>query len=119
MELVLQSTIHIKHIKPADICAYIKAHPGIVLLDVRTKEEFEGESFPDYGTLKNAMNIPIQQLKEKMASIAHLKNKAIIVYCSHSHRSPRASYMLTQQGFTNITNLDGGMSEVKNKSCVE
>jgi rhodanese-related sulfurtransferase len=119
MELVLQSSIHIKHIQPADICDFIKKHPEVILLDVRTKEEFEGKASPNFGTLKNAINIPIQQLNEKMNSISHLKNKEIIVYCSHSHRSPQASYRLTQQGFTNITNLDGGMSEVKNKSCVE
>ncbi len=117
MELVLQSTIHIKHIQPADMCDYIKNHPEVILLDVRTEDEFEGKASPDFGTLKNAINIPIQQLKEKVKSIEHIKNKAIIVYCSHSHRSPRASYMLTQQGFTNITNLDGGMSEVQDKTC--
>jgi rhodanese-related sulfurtransferase len=119
MDLVLQTTIHFKHIQPNEICGYIKKHPAVILLDVRTKEEFEGKASPNFGTLKNAINIPIQQLKEKMATIAHLKNKEIIVYCSHSHRSPQASYMLTQQGFTDITNLDGGMSEVKDKICVQ
>jgi len=117
MDLVLQSTIQIKHIQPNEICSYIKSHPEVILLDVRTKEEYEGKASPYFGTLKNAINIPIQQLKEKMSSIEHLKNKEIIVYCSHSHRSPQASYILTQQGFTNITNMDGGMSKVKDKSC--
>jgi len=43
------------------------------------------------------------------------------VYCSHSHRSPRASYMLSQNGFKNVTNMLGGMSawkeSVKDKDC--
>ena len=37
------------------------------------------------------------------------KKKEIIVYCSHSHRSPAASYLLTQKGFTKVTNLQYGM----------
>ena len=87
------------------------------MLDVRTKEEFEGKAEPDFGSLKNAVNIPIQEFDTKLSSINSLKNKEIIVYCSHSHRSPQASYILTQNGFTNVTNMAGGMSVVKDNSC--
>ncbi|MBK9570546.1 MAG: rhodanese-like domain-containing protein [Chitinophagaceae bacterium] len=45
----------------------------------------------------------------------------MVVYCSHSHRSPRASYMLTQNGFKHVTNMQQGMSvwkeRVKDKAC--
>jgi rhodanese-related sulfurtransferase len=56
-----------------------------------------------------------------MNELKSYKNKNIIVYCSHSHRSPRASYILNQNGFKNVTNMAGGMSvwndEVKNAEC--
>ena len=117
MELVKLSSIFFKTIQPIEICAYIKEHPDAVLLDVRTKEEFEGKAEPDFGSLKNAVNIPIQEFDTKLSSINSLKNKEIIVYCSHSHRSPQASYILTQNGFTNVTNMAGGMSVVKDNSC--
>ena len=117
MNLVDAKTIHFKRIQPSAICDYIKQHPNAVLLDVRTKEEFEGKADPNFGTLKNAINIPVQQLESKLASIADLKNKEILVYCSHSHRSPQAAYLLSQNGFTNVTNMDGGMSIVEDKSC--
>ncbi|MDO9376403.1 MAG: hypothetical protein Q7T76_18405 [Ferruginibacter sp.] len=42
MPLVKKSSVHFNNIAPGDICAYIKKHPGVILLDVRTKEEFEG-----------------------------------------------------------------------------
>ena len=61
MELVKSSSIIFKSIKPNSICSYIKSHPKTILLDVRTKEEFEGKADPDFGTLKNAINIPIQE----------------------------------------------------------
>lgn len=117
MELVKQSSIVFKTIEPSEICAYIKTHPNVVLLDVRTKEEFEGKADPNFGTLKNAINLPIQEFDAKLSSIDSLKNKEIIVYCSHSHRSPRASYLLTQNGFSNVINMAGGMSVLKDNSC--
>ena len=117
MPLVKKSTVNIKNIQPTEICNYIANHPGVVLLDVRTKEEFEGTANPDYGTLKNAINIPIKELQSKLSTIENLKNKEIIVYCSHSHRSPQATYLLMQNGFTNVTNMAGGMSVMKDNDC--
>ena len=117
MQLVKKSTVVFKNIQPSEICSYITNHPEAILLDVRTTEEFEGKSGPDYGSLKNAINIPIQQLSNRLGELNAYKNKEIIVYCSHSHRSPQASYLLTQNGFENVTNMSGGMSAVKDKTC--
>ncbi len=117
MALVKKSTVTFKTIQPAEICEYISKHPDVVLLDVRTKEEFEGKADPDFGTLKNAINIPVDDLENHLADISNLKNKAVIVYCSHSHKSPRASYILTQNGFSNLTNMAGGMSVMNDNSC--
>ena len=116
MQLVKKSSVNFKSVEPGQICDYIKKHPEVVLLDVRTKREFEGRA-DNYGTLKNAINIPIQELESKLSTIGHLKNKEVLVYCSHSMRSPRASYLLTQNGFTNVTNMNGGMSVVTDKEC--
>ena len=75
-----------------------------------------------WGT-KNAINIPVQELEKRMNELEKYKDKEIIVYCSHSHRSPRASYMLTQNGFKKVTNMLGGMSvwkdQVKKNDCNE
>lgn len=117
MKLVLKSSIVFKTITPEEICKYIKNHPHTVLLDVRTKEEFEGQTEPNFGGLRNAINIPIQELEMQMGKINSLKFKEIIVFCSHSHRSPQASYLLTQNGFTNVMNMSGGMSIMKDNSC--
>ncbi|MFT3845198.1 MAG: rhodanese-like domain-containing protein [Lacibacter sp.] len=117
MELVKSTTINFKTMQPDEICGYIKAHPKTILLDVRTKEEFEGKANPDFGSLKNAINLPIQEFNTKLSGLDSLKNREIIVYCSHSHRSPRAAYILTQKGFKNIINMAGGMSALKDNSC--
>jgi rhodanese-related sulfurtransferase len=118
MELVKASSITFKTIQPNAICDYVAKHPEVILLDVRSKEEFEGNAEPNFGTLKNAINIPIQELEKQKATIEKYKQKEIIVFCSHSHRSPQASYHLTQNGFTNITNMAGGMSVLDKGDCI-
>ena len=117
MELVKKSTVVFKNIPASDICSFIENNPNVILLDVRTKKEFEGKADPDFGSLKNAINIPIKELEKRYTELNEYKDKQIVVFCSHSHRSPQASYLLTQKGFNNITNMSGGMSQVKNSSC--
>ncbi len=117
MKLVDKSTVSIRNIQPSEICNYIKMHPGVVLLDVRTKDEFEGKVNSDFGGLKNSINVPVQELESKLSTISQLKNKEIIVFCSHSHRSPQATYLLMQNGFKNVKNMAGGMSVMTDKSC--
>jgi rhodanese-related sulfurtransferase len=123
MTLIKRSTIKHKNIEPDDLCSFItKAGSGnVLLLDVRTRAEFEGTAEDKFGRLNNAVNIPIQELESRMKELNNWKDKQIVVYCSHSHRSPRASYMLSQNGFKNVTNMLGGMStwkeSVKDEKC--
>ena len=117
MELVVKSKVIFKTIKPTEICLYIASHPDVLLLDVRTKREFEGKSHPNFGTLKNAINIPIGEINERIMELDQYKNHDIVVFCSHSHRSPQVSYLLTQKGFKNVSNMSGGMSVVSDPAC--
>lgn len=119
MDLVKKFTVAFKNVSVSEFCAYVAARPTAVLLDVRTKEEFEGKADPNFGRLKGAINIPIQDLQARLNELRKYKNREIIVYCSHSHRSPRASYMLMQMGFSNVTNMSGGMSEFNDCALIE
>jgi rhodanese-related sulfurtransferase/DNA-directed RNA polymerase subunit RPC12/RpoP len=125
MELVKRSTIKHSDISPRELCSFIKktGEDNVLLLDVRTPAEFNGTAELKYGRLKNAINIPVQELPARMKELETWKDKQIVVYCSHSHRSPRASYMLSQNGFTKVTNMAGGMSawgdSVKDTKCNE
>lgn len=121
MKLVDRSTIVHKNIQPGNMCSLdVK---NVVFLDVRSTAEFNGTAEDKFGAIKNAINIPVQDLEKRMNELEKYKDKEIIVYCSHSHRSPRASYMLTQNGFKKVTNMLGGMSvwkeQVKKNDCNE
>jgi rhodanese-related sulfurtransferase len=111
MELVKKSSIVFERVLPQDLYEHIHkaGTENIVLLDVRTPQEFNGTAEEKFGRLKNAINIPVQELASRLNELQKYKDKEIIVYCSHSHRSPRASYLLTQNGFARVTNMEHGM----------
>ena len=117
MQLVLTSTIKFKEVSPTNICNYIMRHPQTILLDVRTKAEYEGTVSENFGTLRGSINIPIQELTQRFSELEKYKGKEILVYCSHSHRSPQAAYFLTQHGFDKVLNMSGGMSVLQDSSC--
>ena len=119
MELVDKSTITHKNIQSEDMC---KLDTGkVIFLDVRTPEEFNGSAKEKFGAIRNAVNINVEELTARISELENYKTSEIVVYCSHSHRSPRASYILTQAGFKNVTNMNGGMSvwkeRVKSTAC--
>ena len=121
MELIKKSSIKFKDIDLAEMCKRISANPSLVLLDVRTPGEFDGSTreVPSFGHFKNAININIQELEARINELAKYKNSEVIVYCSHSHRSPRASYLLGTHGFTNVKNMSGGVSTFSaNSDCL-
>ena len=113
MKLVDKSTIVHKNIEPGKMCSLNERN--VVFLDVRTPAEFNGSAKDKFGAIKNAINIPVQELETRINELEKYKDKEIVVYCSHSHRSPRASYMLTQNGFKKVTNMVGGMSVWKER----
>lgn len=119
MERVKKSTITFENIQPDKLCAYLEKHPDVVLLDVRSKKEFEQKASPNYGTLKNAINIPINELNSRLPELSSYKDRTIIVYCSHSQRSSQGSYLLTQNGFDRVVNMAGGLSVMKDKACLK
>lgn len=117
MKLVEKSGVVFNKVEPEKLCSFIDSigEKNILLLDVRTPEEFDGRAEDKFGSLKNAINIPVQELEKGIIELEKYKEREIVVYCSHSHRSPRASYMLTQNGFKHVTNMQEGMSVWKKK----
>jgi rhodanese-related sulfurtransferase len=84
----------------------IQQTPDIVILDVRTREEFASPT----GHLKNAVLIPVQELEARIGELQAYKSRPILVYCRSGSRSARASELLTKQGFAPI-NVAGGIME--------
>lgn len=118
MKLVPEKTIYFGKLQTDQLCDYVRKNPSVVLLDVRTPLEFSGKAEPNFGSLKNAINIPVQELEARIKELDRYKGREIIVFCSHSHRSPQAAWILNQNGFRKVKNMEGGMSVMPAASCV-
>lgn len=74
----------------------------VVVLDVRTPEEFQAGHIPD------ATLIPVQELEGRLNELE--KNDPYLVVCRSGNRSIKASEILTSKGFKKIYNLTEGMN---------
>ena len=82
----------------------IKKNEDMLLLDVRTEEEYEGS----LGHLDSSILIPIDQLTEKIDELNEFKEKEIIVICQGGFRSRKGTKILLESGF-NAFDMKGGM----------
>ncbi|MFZ6000827.1 MAG: rhodanese-like domain-containing protein [Bacteroidota bacterium] len=115
MALVEKSALNFPNLSVEEFCARIAANSNAVLLDVRSASEFNGSALfrGTYGHFKNAININIDDLEDRLDEIETYKDREILVYCSHSVRSPRAAMILNQHGYKNVKNLAGGVSTIR------
>ena len=78
-------------------------------IDVRN----EGEVMQ--GTVKDAITIPLGKLQEQLSTLD--KNAHYYVYCMGGYRSMIGTSILEKNGFTNLTNVEGGMNAIKKTSA--
>ena len=81
----------------------INQNNNVYLIDVRTKDEFLDKH------LKNAINIPLQNIEKNIENIVKNKDDIIIVYCKYGSRGEKALNKLAKMGYKNIYNLKGGI----------
>ncbi len=79
---------------------------GGLLLDVRTPEEFAA------GHVEGAVNVPVQELAEKWASLSVPDDREVVVYCRSGRRSAQAKTVLEGKGVKRVVDI-GGMSNWK------
>lgn len=80
---------------------------GALILDVRSKGEFSS------GHIKNAINIPVDQLSSQLVKLKD-KNQCIICCCASGMRSGNAKRILESNGYTTVYN-GGGWSSLQHK----
>ena len=112
MTLVAKASVRYEDLSAEEFCERIASNPNAVLLDVRSKGEFDGSRRNTYGHFKNAININITELEQRIGELEQYKDREILVYCSQSIRSPRAAIILTEHGFNRVANLSGGVSRM-------
>jgi thioredoxin 1 len=75
----------------------------VQLIDVRTAEEFSG------GYLKGAANIDVNSNDFDTKLATYDKSKPVLVYCLSGGRSSAAADKLSEMGFKQVFNMEGGI----------
>jgi hydroxyacylglutathione hydrolase len=73
-----------------------------LVIDIRTPRERAEKS------INGSMHRPLNTLREGLPDVAH--DRAIIVHCAGGYRSSMAASLLQRDGFTNVSELAGGVA---------
>lgn len=76
---------------------------GAQLLDVRDRNEVAALAF----NVPDIVNIPLLELEQRWTELP--KDRDIVLVCENGARSLKATYFLQFQGFTRVSNMEGGI----------
>lgn len=96
---------HVQYMSCEDYKNAIERDVDHLLLDVRTKEEY------DEHHIEGAINVPRGLLEFKIIDLQPNKNAPIMVCCRSGRRAMLAAYTLMQMGYSDVRVLDGGVNE--------
>jgi len=82
----------------------IKQNGHFYLIDVRTSSEFNSECIDS-----KCRNLPLDQIM----TLGLPKESEIVLICASGKRSSRARETLTEQGYSNVYSLEGGLANWK------
>jgi len=89
---------------PGEVEEKLKTDRNVLLLDVRTKKEWES------GHMKSAHHIPLHELVRRYDELEKHKNREIICYCQTGTRSITGAIRLKRLGFK-VAHMKGGIAE--------
>jgi uncharacterized membrane protein YdjX (TVP38/TMEM64 family)/rhodanese-related sulfurtransferase len=90
----------------AGLKASLDAGERLLVLDVRTAVDFNGEQ----GHIRGALNLPLEDLTQRLADLGDDPERPIALVCRTDRRSAKAAAFLTQRGFARVQVVQGGMT---------
>jgi len=78
----------------------------ILLLDVRTSDDYVGEQ----GHVKGSVLIPLEELEKRLSEIENFQEKNVMTICRTDRRSAKAAQILTKHGFADVHVISNGMT---------
>ena len=76
-----------------------------ILIDVRTKDEF------DLGHIDSAINLDFYSDTFQNDILSLPRNETIVLYCRTNNRSTKTANILKENGFKEISVLEGGITD--------
>ena len=91
-----------EYVSQADLLERLeRKDPDLVVLDVRTPAEFAA------GHVPGALNISHDLLASRLAELAPLRDKQVVLYCRSGRRTMLAAGVLHAAGFKRLAHLKG------------
>lgn len=95
-----------RKITPPVAFEVLRDNPDILILDLRTRREFLG----DTGHIYRSRNIPLERLPDRMLEIAPFRDDTFLVYCREGDTcGEEGMAILVSSGFENAILIDGGI----------
>ncbi|HWP76407.1 MAG TPA: rhodanese-like domain-containing protein [Methylomirabilota bacterium] len=100
-------------VTPQALLAAIDAGTAPVIVDVRTRREYEA------GHVPGAIHVPFYTLLVRQDDVPGPRERPVVVYCEHGPRAGVARLALRMTGFTDVRYLDGHMAGWKKSGLRE
>ena len=88
----------------------------ILLLDVRTAEDYNGEQ----GHVAGSILLPLEELEKRIDELSDYYEKTVVTICRTDRKSAKAAQILAEKGFADVHVAKMGMTDwIKNRYPVE
>jgi rhodanese-related sulfurtransferase len=94
---------NIKNVTADEAHQLIKTTKNLIILDVRTKQEFKS------GHIPSSKSIPVGELSSRINELEKYKDNPILVHCASGGRSPAAVRVLLKHNFSKIYHMNRGL----------
>ncbi|OOY44193.1 sulfurtransferase [Solemya velum gill symbiont] len=90
----------------SELAKQLKENDPPLILDVRTVEDYVGKQ----GYIIGSFNIPLEELKQRIAEISDHNDSLVAIVCRTDKRSVKAARILARNGFSNVHVVRNGMT---------
>ena len=102
---VLYRSLENREISYKKLQELIQKNTDAILLDVRSRQEFEE------GHLNGSVNIPLYEIDKQLQRLPN-KKCMLLIYCASGHRSKQAKEKLENLGYENVYHLKNGLDGI-------
>lgn len=95
-----QAKAEVKTMKGDEVVEAMK-DANTVVIDARDAKDFAK------GHIDGAINVFVDEAKDKLGELEQYKDKKVIVYCNSGKKSGDLAQILVDNGFTDVYNADG------------
>jgi rhodanese-related sulfurtransferase len=102
-KFTLSTNKNIKNLSAKEAYEFIKTTKGVLIIDVRTKQEYQS------GHISGARSIPVAEFAARIKELNKYKDSPILVHCASGGRSPAAVRILAKNNFSQIYHMNHGL----------